>query len=890
MKGLSFHIESALQSIIQGLELEIEVYQLDDDKLRTSMASKIASFNSAKKLLNTWVNSENAPSKTKVISYARKLVKSGDGAINNLQIALGKKIDFDGLDEIKYKAAIEAKPIILNSIYELDASVLELRMQIKSDNISLEDREFSIGYPEKYAKGEFFPIKAYYKDWHEEKIDVINICPFSTKGQIVVIENLRIRLPSPPKDKTKILFHDLPKKEQFWKRIEPKIKITPENSEANAHYILEEFRKRREGVWFMNNGKPTYITGTHYFALQHCKMLDSGGYMDFRIAQLNIYYFLKACIIDDRCLGICFLKSRRTGFTYIALTEQLDYGTSVSNAQLGITSKSDDDAQYAFSKLSYMFLNLPFYFRPIVRGREDSQKLLEFGKPSINTKEAKKSRDTNTDEYLNTKLDFQASRIDSYDGQKLDRWIGDEYGKIKRPNDAEKHLAVITPTMSPGGTIVGKALVGSTMGSMDAGGSQFKNIYLGSNVLKRNSVTKRTSTGLYSFFLNAQSNMEKFTDDFGFCHQEKPKQRTYNLKGELISMGSIDYLKGEEAAKALQGDKALNGQYRAYPRTIQHAFRDEAKDVVFNVTKIYAQIEHNEEIPETSRYTVGNFDWVDGLKDGEVVFNPNPNGRFKVAWMPSVVDDTMHLQNRVKTVNDKHFPMNGDVGRFGCDPFSLKSTHGKGSKGGLHGLTLRVPSGGAPRNKMFLEYLSRPSDETIFFEDVIKACRFYGMPILVESNRIDLLRHMRNRGYRGFALNRVDRPANKLNENEKEYGGQVMSGKDILDSHMNSIGSWIEDHVGVSAKEEVRPVGEIGDMPFDETLKDWLAFNPDKRTDYDATISSGLAIMACQMEKYKPAPKKTDPKKFRPFIRVFDNSGNVGREVIRDNKNYWNGR
>ena len=223
------------------------------------------------------------------------------------------------------------------------------------------------------------------------------------------------------------------------------------------------------------------------------------------------------------------------------------------------------------------------------------------------------------------------------------------------------------------------------------------------------------------------------------------------------------------------------------------------------------------------------------------------------------------------------FPMNGDVGRLGCDPFSLKSTHGKGSKGGIHGLTLKFPAGNAPANKMFLEYLSRPSDETIFFEDVIRVCRFYGMPILVESNRIDLLRHMRNRGYRKFAMDRVDRSKQKLNENEVEYGGQVMSGKDILDSHMNCIGAWIEDYVGESHKEQVRPLDEMGDMPFDDTLKDWIGFNPDKRTDYDATISSGLAIMACQPEKYRPKKKKKDYKIYQKIFPKYDNKGDIGR-------------
>ena len=245
------------------------------------------------------------------------------------------------------------------------------------------------------------------------------------------------------------------------------------------------------------------------------------------------------------------------------------------------------------------------------------------------------------------------------------------------------------------------------------------------------------------------------------------------------------------------------------------------------------------------------------------------------------MDSTEHLRNRVKEVNGKFFPLNLQCVRFGCDPFSLKSTHGKGSKGGLHGKTIVAPEGGAPSNKFVVEYLARPSDETVFFEDVIKCIRFYGAPILVESNRIDLLRHMRNRGYRGFAMNRLDRPKKKLNPNEMEYGGQPMSGQDILDSHMNAIGLWIEQYVGEYADEEkkVRKIGEMGDMPFQDTLKDWLRFNPDKRTEYDATISSGLAIMACNENKYQPKPKAPKRNHVKTLLKKYNNQGSISTAI-----------
>ena len=68
----------------------------------------------------------------------------------------------------------------------------------------------------------------------------------------------------------------------------------------------------------------------------------------------------------------------------------------------------------------------------------------------------------------------------------------------------------------------------------------------------------------------------------------------------------------------------------------------------------------------------------------------------------------------------------------------------------------------APTNEFFLEYVARPQTAEIFFEEVLMACVFYGMPILIENNKPRLLYHFKNRGYRGYCMNRPDKHFNKL--------------------------------------------------------------------------------------------------------------------------------
>ena len=168
------------------------------------------------------------------------------------------------------------------------------------------------------------------------------------------------------------------------------------------------------------------------------------------------------------------------------------------------------------------------------------------------------------------------------------------------------------------------------------------------------------------------------------------------------------------------------------------------------LTKIYQQIDYNDSIIKEHHLTRGSFSWKNGIKDTEVVWTPNNRGRFLVSWTPN-----KNLQNRVIKRNGNKFPGNEHLGAFGCDSYDISGTvGGGGSNGALHGIT-KFNMDDAPSNEFFLEYVARPQTAEIFFEEVLMACVFYGMPILVENNKPRLLYHFKNRGYRGFSINQT---------------------------------------------------------------------------------------------------------------------------------------
>ena len=121
-------------------------------------------------------------------------------------------------------------------------------------------------------------------------------------------------------------------------------------------------------------------------------------------------------------------------------------------------------------------------------------------------------------------------------------------------------------------------------------------------------------------------------------------------------------------------------------------------------------------------------------------------------------------------------------------------------------------------------------------------------------------------------MNRPDKVWNKLSVAEKEVGGIPNSSEDIKQAHAAAIEMYIQDHVGLKQD------GTLGDLYFNELLNDWSKFDINKRTKFDASISSGLAIIACNRHLYAPNAKIEKPK-LNIHISKYENKGNVSQII-----------
>jgi len=704
--------------------------------------------------------------------------------------------------------------------------------------------------------------------------DIVIISKDGTLGDVIQIQNLVIGLPLEPEN---IYERSRKKQEQKWEKLDyPKELLKIKSvfdwekypnafKEKWYDYIDEEFKRREQGFWFKNNGNSNYITGTHYMFLQWSK-IDVGA-ADYRESNRLFFIFWEACKSDVRCYGMCYLKNRRSGFSFMASGETVNQATISTDSRFGILSKSGQDAKKMFTdKVVPISVNYPFFFKPIQDGMDRPKTELAYRVPASKLTRKKLDEGIASEERqgLDTTIDWKNTGDNSYDGEKLKLLVHDESGKWERPDNILNNWRVTKTCLRLGKRIVGKCMMGSTSNALEKGGSNFKKLYYASDVRERNR-NGQTSSGLYSLFIPMEWNYEGFIDAYGVPVFDTPSEETVDPSGELITTGVIEHWENE--VDGLKSDQdGLNEYYRQFPRTEKHAFRDEAKLSLYNLTKIYEQIDFNEEIRNKSLVTRGSFQWRGDVKDTMVEFKPNNNGRFYVSWIPS-----MNLQNNVIIKNGLKYPGNEHIGAFGCDSYDISGTVDKrGSNGSLHGLT-KFNMDNAPSNMFFLEYIARPQTAEIFFEDVLMALHFYGMPILAENNKPRLLYYLRRRGYRNFSINRPDKAYNKLSVTEKEIGGIPNSSEDIKQAHAASIETYIEDHVGYTGE-------GYGQMYFQRTLEDWARFNINNRTKHDATISSGLAAMACNKNKYSPV-YRTQKKKVQLSFNRYDNNGSISKII-----------
>ena len=863
MNNIDFvdNAKGAVLELLRVVKAPIDYSIYNEAEKKKALQTKKQAILQAKDIISGLMKMDTAHKKWAEKSI-KDLISAGQESINAIFEGLGSKIDAKddegNTDYVQLSSAISAKGIAFNDSLQLFDLINELKQFAENSNIEIGDSDYKIGYAEMYADNLQPSLAGVQKD------GVIAIDPNGTIGDKVHVYGLDIYLPylNPiGRGKEKVYETAEEKTKQVWKRM-PMPDITPLNASQYTKYIDKEYKRRRDGVWFTNNGKLEYITGAHWLFLQHLRTEADGGYFFFSKMQQKLFWFMEAVWVDDRCYGLILEKIRRGGFSHCFLAFMLCKTLMYKDKLSGMTSKTEGDAQMLFEKLTKMFASLPFYFKPVTRV-ERPKKALEFMAPSSRLTKEKKTQQKDSD-YLNTTINYEATKADSYDGTALFIYIADEFSKwTKSMGNTLTHYDMVRKCVTKGKRITGKIFILSTIENVtglsaddpDAlAGDRFKDLFYDSDPNERDA-NGRTTSGLYKLFIPADEHYEGFIDKYGYMVVRDPFASSTGVRGidgQMIRIGFDTFYRRE--IDALGGNlKKIMEHRRKTPRTEADGFAIAEGVCAFNQANIARQMVYNESLYPVP-YRTGNFQWVGEQDSGKVEWVDNPEGRFKVSWLPS---NPCHVMRR----NGYWIPLNANVGAFGVDPYRVSRTvDNKGSKGAIHGFSIQNTIG-APQHNFFLEYVNRPKSKEVFFDDCIMALVYYGMPVLIENNVNNLLDELYRRNYSKFSLKRPDKAKDKLSDDERKYGGIPSSSENVIQMMSAALENFIEYHVGDGA------------MCFNRTLQDWLVFDDRNRTKRDASISSSLALLAVQ-HLIRQKPKEEEENASKPMlIKLYNNKG-----------------
>ena len=613
-------------------------------------------------------------------------------------------------------------------------------------------------------------------------------------------ENQYWERPLPPED-----YETKRKKEILTQKTQPDYY----NPELQAHRN-QEWERRLNGYWFYNNGVPTYVTGLHYFYLVHWKI--DIGYPSFRITDLHFFYFLEYCVQDPKCLGMIEVTKRRQGKTMRAGAFLFELTSRSKNKNAGIQSKTFEDARdNVFSKGIVMpFKYLPDFFVPIY----DTEKGLT---PKSELRFFKTNKRGAVGDIFDKKIElesqitFKSADKFAYDGTKLHRYLGDEAGKTKAVNVYERHQ-VVQFCMMQDENIIGKCLYTTTVEEMEDGGEHFKELWMASDQKERNENGK-TKSGLYRYFMPAYKTL--YYDVYGYPDEDRAKVEYMNERAGLES-----------------DPRALASYIRKNPFTIEEAFFSEGESCLYDALKINKQIESVTWVDEKELYLRGEFLWEKGERDSRVVFKETSNGKFLVHRKANVFDDQNY--NQVIQYGTKKAPK--DVNKFaiGVDPYDHDNTVSKERSDGAAYVYRRYSAADELSETFLVEYINRPQKADIFYEDMIRIAHFFGCQVLAEDQKIGLIKYFERRGYEKFLY--------------RMYG-----------SHKLGISASTKTHQEIAEQTELYIEENIHKVIFKNLLDDWLKFNINKTTKFDAAMASGYTLILASNSKFaqKIEQKKT---------------------------------
>lgn len=565
----------------------------------------------------------------------------------------------------------------------------------------------------------------------------------SNEIRLVHPEHIYTR-PKPPEKETDIMFHNFKKDDQYWHRpVVPSFaKWANMSTQSKFIHVERERERHQNGVWFMNNGEPEYITGMHY---DHLVYQTFDYKPKFLYSQRDDFYFRDMVRADKTSFGGLIVKPRRYGYTDGEVTAHQYIATSDFSMPTGMMSDTRDKVYSTlFDKVIASHVRRPEYMRANLfmrNGQLPKKKALYQSGKSLKPGELEES--------LYSSIIPKALTVMGFDGDKLKYLTLDEIWKWTKvnPNDCwEKQKKCL----ASGGDIIGKATLLSTMGDDDSYEEAIKSgiaMWHRSNPFERDQ-NGQTFTGLYRYFVPGYYAL--FGDNLGFTDKY----------GNINIDQATTYILNERSNYE-EGSKDWTYAVRRFPLTIEEALGSALTEGVFDKKRLNQRMDELKGIISTStppeRITIinkiisGDKPYVEGMlipeDKGIVRWEPKKDEPWLVSKLPFIsLENGIDKSNRFKIYNGKYQAPRNPEGIIGYDPVRYMLSQTTSKYVSQSAIQLRYKYDyfrGGHQNcagKRAAMFLGRHDDPYDTHKEVLMAARFWGFLINYERQVEGFLR------------------------------------------------------------------------------------------------------------------------------------------------------
>ena len=681
------------------------------------------------------------------------------------------------------------------------------------------------------------------------------------------IYGTRIKIPDPISHET-VLNWDKPKEEQIWVREElpyffDKVQynkngdlvLTPEQEE----YADREVQRCKNGVHIYINGVLRYIPKKYYFYLQYWVLEDSSR-PEYRDCDRRYFTYLEHWENILWCLGIIRGKKRREGASSQATSNLVYEAVFYKNSNCGLISKSRDDSKDTFTDMvTFGYRHLPPFLKPKQVNKEDSVTELVFAQKSSNISEGTVSG-RKEDEGHRSKINYRAPVLNAYDRGRLSRALLDEFGKLPVEVPANQLFGIISKTLVKGVKRVGFVEMPSTVNKLTKGGLGFQVIWGNADLKKKTPTVNR----LVRYFCPAHDGYEGFIDRYGDSVIDAPTEEQYQylvnkwvrkdedgnviseLSEEDIRLGAKAYI--QKRRVGMEGDD-LEEEIRMNPENEVELFMSANADCIFSIMKLNEQAEYLKNNPIHKRKIVYYRDldqsvkWRD-LRDGESLIHWE--------WVGELAKPdraTYHDMGSLKYGR-------ADVGVIGVDGITNEQGGKRyGSKASAWVYT-KFDFKDPENTGLFIGHLyGRPKEKDDLHEQIMLCSEYHGFPIYWEFVADTYYDYFKKRGRLGllakFPLNAIDPVKRNKEKVERHYGYPTTPF--ALTKGNDAMITYVEHY--------------CHKINWIELIEDLKQYDPDKRTEFDRTVSAMIALVGGLEPVRKPPPKSV------PLITIYDSSG-----------------